>query len=69
MRLTITLNRPERLNAFTETMRRGGGATFDEREPGAGDWDVPRGGGGQVSLRMASGRRLAELEAHGARRS
>jgi enoyl-CoA hydratase/carnithine racemase len=86
--LTITLNRPERLNAFTETMRReliaafdladadddvravvvtgegrgfcagadlaGGGATFDwrERAPGDGDWEVPRDGGGQVSLRI-----------------
>src|SRR3954447_9474492 len=85
--LTITLNRPERLNAFTETMRReliaafdladaeddvravivtgagrgfcagadlaGGGATFDwrERSSDAG-WDVPRDGGGRVSLRI-----------------
>jgi enoyl-CoA hydratase/carnithine racemase len=85
--LTITLNRPDRLNAFTETMRTeliaafdladdddavravivtgegrafcagadlgGGGATFDWRERAAADgWDVPRDGGGQVSLRI-----------------
>src|SRR3954470_18273141 len=86
--LTITLNRPERLNAFTETMRREliaafdladaddevravvvtgegrgfcagadlakGAETFDwrEREPAGGEWDVPRDGGGQVSLRI-----------------
>jgi enoyl-CoA hydratase/carnithine racemase len=86
--LTITLDRPERLNAFTETMRREliaafdradadddvravvvtgegrgfcagadlakGGATFDwrERDAAGDDWDVPRDGGGQVSLRI-----------------
>src|SRR3954453_1154414 len=83
--LTITLNRPERLNAFTPTMLgelieafdrsdadddvravivtgegRGfcagadlekGGSTFDWREP-QHDGEVPRDGGGRVSLRI-----------------
>jgi enoyl-CoA hydratase/carnithine racemase len=84
--LTITLNRPDRLNAFTATMGReliaafdaadadddvraivvtgagrgfcagadlgAGGATFDWRERGNGGEDVPRDGGGQVTLRI-----------------
>ena len=84
--LTITLDRPDRLNAFTPTMARelieafdrsdadddvravivtgagrgfcagadlgGGGATFDWRDRDAGDFDVPRDGGGQVALRI-----------------
>ena len=83
--LTITLNRPERLNAFTPTMQseliealehadaddgvsaivvtgagRGfcagadlerGGSTFDWRERQA-DGEVPRDGGGQLTLRL-----------------
>jgi enoyl-CoA hydratase/carnithine racemase len=83
--LTITLNRPERLNAFTPTMGRelieafdradddddvrvvivrgegrafcagadlgGGGGTFDWRERRQGD-EVPRDGGGMVTLRI-----------------
>jgi enoyl-CoA hydratase/carnithine racemase len=83
--LTITLHRPDRLNAFTPTMAReliaafdqadaddevravvvtgegrafcagadlgAGGATFDSRERQAGD-DVPRDGGGVVTLRI-----------------
>ncbi len=84
--LRITLNRPERLNAFTPTMARelieafdradadddiraiivtgegrgfcagadlgGGGATFDWRERERHGHEVPRDGGGQVSLRI-----------------
>src|SRR5919197_4617020 len=83
--LTITLNRPERLNAFTPTMGRelieafdaadaddeiraivvtgagrgfcagadlgGGGSTFDWRERQTED-EIPRDGGGQVTLRI-----------------
>jgi enoyl-CoA hydratase/carnithine racemase len=84
--LTITLNRPERLNAFTPTMGRelieafdaadadddvraivvtgagrgfcagadleAGGSTFDWRERQAGGEEVPRDGGGRISLRI-----------------
>ena len=86
--LTITLDRPDRLNAWTPTMQRElidafdnadadddvravvvtgagrgycagadlakGGATFDwrEREASEDGFDVPRDGGGQVSLRI-----------------
>jgi len=83
--LTITLDRPDRLNAFTPTMAReliaafdasdadddvravivtgagrgfcagadleAGGSTFDYRERGVED-EVPRDGGGQVTLRV-----------------
>jgi enoyl-CoA hydratase/carnithine racemase len=83
--LTITLNRPDRLNAFTPTMLRelldaferadaddavravvvtgegrafcagadleAGGSTFDYRERGVED-DVPRDGGGRLTLRI-----------------
>jgi enoyl-CoA hydratase/carnithine racemase len=83
--LTVTLDRPERLNAFTPTMGRelieafyradadddvravimtgtgrgfcagadlgGGGGTFDWRERQHGD-EIPRDGGGRVSLRI-----------------
>ncbi|HEY7630547.1 MAG TPA: crotonase/enoyl-CoA hydratase family protein [Thermoleophilaceae bacterium] len=84
--LTITLNRPERLNAFTPTMGRelieafdaadadddvraivvtgagrgfcagadleAGGSTFDWRERQAGGEEIPRDGGGRISLRI-----------------
>jgi enoyl-CoA hydratase/carnithine racemase len=84
--LTITLNRPERLNAFTVTMGsellqafdmadadddvravivtgagrgfcagadlEGGGSTFDWRERQAAGEEVPRDGGGRISLRI-----------------
>jgi enoyl-CoA hydratase/carnithine racemase len=84
--LTITLNRPDRLNAFTPTMGReliealdaadadddiravvvtgagrgfcagadleAGGSTFDWRERQAGGEEIPRDGGGRISLRI-----------------
>src|SRR3954470_1919449 len=84
--LTITLHRPDRLNAFTATMAHeliaafdaadadddvravvvtgagrafcagadlaAGGGTFDWRDRAADEGDVPRDGGGRVTLRI-----------------
>ncbi len=97
--LTITLNRPDRLNAFTPTMAReviaafdaadadddvravivtgagrgfcagadleAGGSTFDYRERGVED-EVPRDGGGQVTLRIFASKKPVIAAINGA---
>lgn len=97
--LTITLDRPDRLNAFTPTMARelmaafdaadadddvravivtgagrgfcagadleAGGSTFDYRERGVED-EVPRDGGGQVTLRIFASKKPVIAAINGA---